>query len=159
MLVEAPADRLGTGAEAVDWLVQRCTAALSAVAVGVVSEALRITAAYTSEREQFGRPIATFQAVGQRVGDAYIDTEAIRLHRPASVLATGPGVGGIDRGGGGQVLGCRWRPAGGNAAHSTSTAAWAWTATTRCGATTCGPSTWSCRWAGLLPSSCASATL
>jgi len=49
------------------------------VAVGVVSEALRLTAAYTSEREQFGRPIATFQAVGQRVGDAYIDTEAIRL--------------------------------------------------------------------------------
>lgn len=79
VLADAPADRLGTGAEAVDWLVQRCTAALSAVAVGVVSEALRLTAAYTSEREQFGRPIATFQAVGQRVGDAYIDTEAIRL--------------------------------------------------------------------------------
>lgn len=79
VLVDAPADRLGSGAEAVDWLVQRCTAALSAVAVGVVTEALRLTAAYTSEREQFGRPIATFQAVGQRVGDAYIDTEAIRL--------------------------------------------------------------------------------
>ncbi|MDE0215663.1 MAG: acyl-CoA/acyl-ACP dehydrogenase [bacterium] len=79
VLSNAPADRLGTGAEAVDWLVQRCTAALSAVAVGVVSEALRLTAAYASEREQFGRPIATFQAVGQRVGDAYIDTEAIRL--------------------------------------------------------------------------------
>lgn len=79
VLADAPADRLGSGAEAVDWLVQRCTAALSAVAVGVVSEALRLTAAYTSEREQFGRPIATFQAVGQRVGDAYIDTEAIRL--------------------------------------------------------------------------------
>lgn len=79
VLSDAPADWLGSGAEAVDWLVQRCTAALSAVAVGVVSEALRLTAAYTSEREQFGRPIATFQAVGQRVGDAYIDTEAIRL--------------------------------------------------------------------------------
>lgn len=79
VLVDAPADRLGTAGQAVEWLVQRCTAALCAVAVGVVSEALRITAAYTSEREQFGRPIATFQAVGQRVGDAYIDTEAIRL--------------------------------------------------------------------------------
>ena len=79
VLVDAPADQLGTGVEAVDWLMQRCTAALSAVAVGVVSEALRLTTAYASEREQFGRPIATFQAVGQRVGDAYIDTEAIRL--------------------------------------------------------------------------------
>ena len=79
VLADAPAERLGEDSGPVEWLVQRCTAALSAVAVGVVSEALRITAAYTSEREQFGRPIATFQAVGQRVGDAYIDTEAIRL--------------------------------------------------------------------------------
>ncbi len=79
VLVDAPAQRLGEGSEPVDWLAQRCVTALCAVAVGVVGEALRLTAAYTSEREQFGRPIATFQAVGQRVGDAYIDTEAIRL--------------------------------------------------------------------------------
>ena len=79
VLSDAPAERLGADSGAVEWLVQRCTAALCAVVVGVVSEALRLTAAYTSEREQFGRPIATFQAVGQRVGDAYIDTEAIRL--------------------------------------------------------------------------------
>mgnify|MGYP001553091422 CR=1 FL=1 len=41
--------------------------------------ALRITAAYVSEREQFGSKIGTFQAVAQRIADAYIDTEAIRL--------------------------------------------------------------------------------
>src|SRR5262249_23684303 len=29
-------------------------------------------------REQFGKPLATFQAVGQRAADAYIDVEAIR---------------------------------------------------------------------------------
>ena len=34
---------------------------------------------YTKEREQFGRPIATFQAVSQRAADTYIDTEAVRL--------------------------------------------------------------------------------
>jgi alkylation response protein AidB-like acyl-CoA dehydrogenase len=38
-----------------------------------------MTAEYTKTREQFGRPIATFQAVGQRAADAYIDTEAVRL--------------------------------------------------------------------------------
>ena len=38
-----------------------------------------ITARYTSEREQFGTKLATFQAVAHRVADAYIDTEAIRL--------------------------------------------------------------------------------
>jgi alkylation response protein AidB-like acyl-CoA dehydrogenase len=47
--------------------------------VGVCEEALRMTAEYTKTREQFERPIATFQAVGQRAADAYIDTEAIRL--------------------------------------------------------------------------------
>jgi alkylation response protein AidB-like acyl-CoA dehydrogenase len=38
-----------------------------------------MTAAYTSQRKQFDRPIATFQAVGQRAADAYIDVETIRL--------------------------------------------------------------------------------
>ena len=36
-------------------------------------------AEYTKTREQFGKPIATFQAVGQRAADAYVDAEAIRL--------------------------------------------------------------------------------
>jgi alkylation response protein AidB-like acyl-CoA dehydrogenase len=38
-----------------------------------------MTAAYTTERKQFDRAIATFQAVQQRAADAYIDLEAIRL--------------------------------------------------------------------------------
>ena len=40
---------------------------------------MQLTAKYTTERVQFGKPIATFQAVGQRAADAYIDTEAVRL--------------------------------------------------------------------------------
>jgi 3-oxocholest-4-en-26-oyl-CoA dehydrogenase beta subunit len=52
---------------------------LCALAIGVCEEALRMTAEYTKTREQFDRPIATFQAVGQRAADSYIDTEAIRL--------------------------------------------------------------------------------
>jgi alkylation response protein AidB-like acyl-CoA dehydrogenase len=31
------------------------------------------------ERVQFGKPVATFQAVGQRAADAYIDAEGVRL--------------------------------------------------------------------------------
>jgi acyl-CoA dehydrogenase len=75
-------DVLGTeaqGAEILRWMVERATAALCAVAVGVCEEAVRMTAEYTKTREQFDRPIATFQAVGQRAADAYIDTEGIRL--------------------------------------------------------------------------------
>jgi alkylation response protein AidB-like acyl-CoA dehydrogenase len=53
--------------------------AYCAIQVGVCDRALRLTAEYTTGREQFNRPIATFQAVQQRVADAYIDLEAIRL--------------------------------------------------------------------------------
>ncbi len=62
-----------------DWLLERATVAYCAVAVGVCEEAVRLTAEYTKTREQFDRPIASFQAVGQRAADAYIDTEAVRL--------------------------------------------------------------------------------
>ncbi|HUV10388.1 MAG TPA: acyl-CoA dehydrogenase family protein [Acidimicrobiia bacterium] len=67
------------GAEALQWIVERATAALAVIAIGICEEAVRMTAEYTKTREQFDRPIATFQAVGQRAADAYIDTEGIRL--------------------------------------------------------------------------------
>ena len=55
------------------------TAALCSVAAGVCAAALDMTAKHTASREQFGKPIASFQAVGQRAADAYIDTEIVRL--------------------------------------------------------------------------------
>ena len=59
--------------------IQLATAATCAVLVGVTSAAVRLTAEYTKTREQFGKAIAMFQAVGQRAADAFIDTAAIRL--------------------------------------------------------------------------------
>jgi 3-oxocholest-4-en-26-oyl-CoA dehydrogenase beta subunit len=61
------------------WMVEHATVATCAVMAGVAAEAIRITGEYTSSREQFGRPIATFQAVGQRAADAYVDTQAVGL--------------------------------------------------------------------------------
>jgi alkylation response protein AidB-like acyl-CoA dehydrogenase len=78
----AAGDVLGSaenGAAILAWTVERATAALCAIAIGICEEAVRMTAEYTKTREQFDRPIATFQAVGQRAADAYIDTEGIRL--------------------------------------------------------------------------------
>jgi 3-oxocholest-4-en-26-oyl-CoA dehydrogenase beta subunit len=72
-------DLLPGGAGAVDWIVDHTTAGLCVMAVGVCEEALRLTADYTKTREQFDKVIATFQAVGQRAADAYIDTEGVRL--------------------------------------------------------------------------------
>ncbi len=67
------------GAAIVDWIVQRALLGLCALQAGVAERALQMTAAYTKTREQFGRPIGSFQAVAQRAADMYIDAEAIRL--------------------------------------------------------------------------------
>jgi alkylation response protein AidB-like acyl-CoA dehydrogenase len=60
-------------------LIRHQTAALAMVVAGVCQAALAMTATHTIERVQFGKPIASFQAVGQRAADAYIDTELVRL--------------------------------------------------------------------------------
>ena len=67
------------GGAIVEWILERETVGLCAIATGVCDTAVHMTAEYTKTREQFERPIATFQAVGQRAADAYIDTEAVRL--------------------------------------------------------------------------------
>jgi 3-oxocholest-4-en-26-oyl-CoA dehydrogenase beta subunit len=67
------------GTEVLDWLVDHATTGLCAIAAGVGDRALRITSKYASERKQFDKPIATFQAVSQRLADCYIDNEAIGL--------------------------------------------------------------------------------
>lgn len=47
--------------------------------LGVTEGALALTSTYARTREQFGRPIGTFQAVSQRLADGYIDTLGQRL--------------------------------------------------------------------------------
>jgi len=69
----------GQGAEIADWLVSRGTVGLCAAQCGVIERALELTAEYARNRVQFGRPIGSFQAVRQRLADAYIDVEAARL--------------------------------------------------------------------------------
>jgi alkylation response protein AidB-like acyl-CoA dehydrogenase len=74
----APGRFLG-GPDALERLIQRGQTGQAMLATGVCETALHMTAEYAKERVQFGRPIATFQAVSQRAADARIDTEAIRL--------------------------------------------------------------------------------
>jgi alkylation response protein AidB-like acyl-CoA dehydrogenase len=80
------------GREVVRWIVQRGDAAIAAIMTGVCDVALRMTAEYTKTREQFERPIATFQAVGQRAADAYVDTEAVRLTAQQAAWRLGAGL-------------------------------------------------------------------
>jgi 3-oxocholest-4-en-26-oyl-CoA dehydrogenase beta subunit len=74
VLVAGPA-----GGDALRWLLEHAEAALCLCVAGACDAAVKLTAQYTTTREQFGKPIATFQAVGQRAADAYIDAEAVRL--------------------------------------------------------------------------------
>ena len=62
------------GGEAAQRLVDLLTVASCAVQLGVTEGAVTLTAEYAKTREQFGRPIGTFQAVAQRLADGYIDT-------------------------------------------------------------------------------------
>jgi alkylation response protein AidB-like acyl-CoA dehydrogenase len=77
--VELDASRLVGGEEVASWLTTRGTLARSAFQLGVLERALELTAEYAREREQFDRPIGSFQAVGQRLADGYIDIKGLRL--------------------------------------------------------------------------------
>jgi alkylation response protein AidB-like acyl-CoA dehydrogenase len=81
----------GDGAAIIDCITEYATTALCIEEAGVCATALELTAEYTKTRVQFEKPIATFQAVGQRAADAYVDTEAIRLTawQAAARLAAG----------------------------------------------------------------------
>lgn len=77
-LAGTPAERVG-GAEAVRDALRWAALALAAVQVGVADGAMRLAAAYTSGREQFGRPLGSFQAVQHQLADCWIDVEAMRV--------------------------------------------------------------------------------
>jgi acyl-CoA dehydrogenase len=81
----------GQGAGVADWLVARATVGLCAMQSGVIERALELTAEYAKSRMAFGRPIGSFQAVTQRLADAFVDVEAVRLTmwQAAWLLASG----------------------------------------------------------------------
>ncbi|MFI1444593.1 acyl-CoA dehydrogenase family protein [Streptomyces fructofermentans] len=64
-----------------------------ALALGLGEGVLRMTSDYTGKREQFGHPIATFQAVAVQAADRYIDLRAMEatLWQAAWRISTGAG--------------------------------------------------------------------
>ena len=67
------------GRPTLDFLMVAATVGLCALQVGVCEAALTQTAAYLNGRQQFGRPLSTFQATMLRAADAAIDIEAMRV--------------------------------------------------------------------------------
>jgi alkylation response protein AidB-like acyl-CoA dehydrogenase len=72
------ADVLG-GADAVSRVNQLVLAATGAYAAGLVAGALRLTADYVANREQFGKPLSTFQTVAAQLAEIYIASRTITL--------------------------------------------------------------------------------
>jgi alkylation response protein AidB-like acyl-CoA dehydrogenase len=70
--------KVGDGVVAT-WLETLSALGRSAFQLGVLERGLQMTAEYARTREQFDRPIGSFQAVGQRLADGYIDVKGLRL--------------------------------------------------------------------------------
>jgi 3-oxo-4-pregnene-20-carboxyl-CoA dehydrogenase alpha subunit len=68
-----------TGGRAVADLYQLAVAGACCLADGAVAAALALTTSHVRSREQFGRPLAAFQAVAQQVADVYITARTLHL--------------------------------------------------------------------------------
>ncbi|MFI7139600.1 acyl-CoA dehydrogenase family protein [Streptomyces massasporeus] len=74
-----------------EWLRDLLATGTCALALGLGERVLRMTGEYTAGREQFGFPIATFQAVAVQAADRYIDLRAMEatLWQAAWRIASG----------------------------------------------------------------------
>lgn len=88
----APRDVI-TAEGAWEWLRELLATGTCAQALGLGEAVLRMTSEYTGKREQFGFPVATFQAVAVQAADRYIDLRAMEatLWQAAWRLDTGAG--------------------------------------------------------------------
>ena len=78
-LDRAPVEGMLGGPECVRDLYQLAVAGACALADGVVAGALALTRDHVASREQFGRPLAAFQAVSQQIADVYIASRTMHL--------------------------------------------------------------------------------
>ena len=93
-LEDAPvAHLLGeTDGRAVTDLYQLAVAGACAVADGAVAAALELTTAHVAARQQFGRPLAAFQAVAQQVADVYVTARTLHLAAVSGAWRLGAGL-------------------------------------------------------------------
>jgi len=78
-LVEAPVAGVLGGTDCLRDLYRLAVAGACALADGAVAGALALTRDHVATREQFGRPLATFQAVSQQIADVYIASRTLHL--------------------------------------------------------------------------------
>ncbi|MEU9200687.1 acyl-CoA dehydrogenase family protein [Streptomyces sp. NPDC048332] len=77
--VRVESGRLIDATDAWEWLRSVLTTGTCAHALGLGEAVLAMTSRYTGKREQFGFPVATFQAVAVQTADRYIDLRAMEV--------------------------------------------------------------------------------
>ena len=87
VLEDTPATRLGDATDLLPRVHAVGAAAVAATATGVARRGLEMTVAYSKEREQFGRPIGSFQALKHRMADLLVLVETSRSITLAAALA------------------------------------------------------------------------
>ena len=75
----APVQAMLGGADCVEDLYQLSVAGACALADGAVAGALALTRDHVATRQQFGRPLAAFQAVTQQIAEVYIASRTMHL--------------------------------------------------------------------------------
>lgn len=75
-LTEVPADARSHDVST-DEVLRAWRVALAAEAAGLLAAALQSATTYVSERQQFGRPIATFQAIRHRLAEDQVATNGV----------------------------------------------------------------------------------
>ena len=83
--VAVPESDVLAGVDAVHRVNQLVLASSGALAAGVVAGALRLTADYVAKREQFGRPLSTFQTVAAQLAEVYIASRTLSLAATSAV--------------------------------------------------------------------------
>lgn len=77
-LADTPARKLEVGEDALHSARRQALALLACESVGIAQKALDLAAAYTKERQQFGRVIGTYQGVSHRVANTFVSLQLAR---------------------------------------------------------------------------------
>jgi len=90
----SPATRIAAGADArrlLDAALDRASLAAAAELLGIAQRLIDLAARYAGQREQFGRPIGSFQAVKHMLASVQVQTEFARpvVYRAAWTVARG----------------------------------------------------------------------
>jgi alkylation response protein AidB-like acyl-CoA dehydrogenase len=75
----APVQGVIGGADGIADLYRLATLAACCLIDGALAEALSLTAGHAASRQQFGKPLATFQAVAQKIADVSIASRTLHL--------------------------------------------------------------------------------